>query len=263
MTGRGRLPAALTALAWLTTAALTGCSSPASPGGSAGQEPTGTLTVFAAASLKSTFTELAGEYERQHPGVQVSLSFDGSSSLATQIIAGAPADVFAAADQPTMDRVKDSGLLRGGPATFAANTMTLVVPPGNRANITSFADAVRPGVKLVVCAPQVPCGAAAAADAANAGLSLQPVSEELSVGSVLSKVTSQEADAGLVYVTDAKSAGAKVEEIALGVPNPARNSYPIAAVETRTPPELAQGFIELVMGAQGRAVLQEAGFDAP
>lgn len=245
----------------LAAAVLLGGCSAAAPEGSGA--PTGTLTVFAAASLKDTFTELAGQYEREHPGVQVSLSFDGSSSLATQIMAGAPADVFAAADQPTMDRVAGSGLLRGEPAAFASNTMVLVVPPGNPANIASFADAARPGVDLVVCAPQLPCGAAAAGDAASAGLALQPVSEELSVGSVLGKVTAGEADAGIVYVTDALAAGAQVTAIPLDVPSPARNSYPIAAIEGRTSPALAQGFIDLVMGDAGRRVLLEAGFGAP
>lgn len=256
---RLRFPGLLAAVALLV-----GCSPVATTGdGSGGNELTGTLNVFAAASLKSTFTQLAAQYEQQHPDVRVSLSFDGSSSLATQIVAGAPADVFASADQATMDRVSDSGLLMETPTNFASNTLTLVVPRNNPANIETFADAVRPGVKLVVCAVQVPCGAAARADAANAGLPLLPVSEELSVGSVLGKVISAEADAGIVYVTDALTAGDQVTSIDLGVSSPARNTYPIAAVKGNKSPALAQGFLDLVTGSDGRKVLLEAGFSAP
>ena len=137
------------------------------------------------------------------------------------------------------------------------------MPPDNPAGIETFADAARPGIKLVICSPQVPCGAAGQADAASAGLALSPVSEELSVTSVLGKVISGEADAGLVYVTDAKAAGDKVRSIPLQLATPAVNFYPIAAVNASQVPELAQGFIDLVTGAQGQDMLSDAGFGKP
>lgn len=249
---------------------LSGCGPAATaPGaepnttGTAAAELSGTLNVYAAASLKKTFTVLANEFEAENPQVKVSLSFDGSSTLVTQITQGAPADVFASADHANMKKLSAAGLAKDSPVDFASNVLTLVVPPGNPAHITSFADAAKPGVKLVVCAPQVPCGAATKADAAGAGLTLSPVSEELSVTSVLGKVTSGEADAGLVYVTDATTAGDKVISIPLNLVHATVNQYPIAVISTTKVPELAQGFIALVTGTEGQKVLQNAGFGAP
>lgn len=223
----------------------------------------GTLTVFAAASLKNTFTELAAAFEAAHPKVKVSLSFDGSSTLVTQITQGAPADVFASADTKNMTKLSDAKMTASEPVDFATNVLTLVVPPDNPANIANFADAAKPGVKLVICAAQVPCGAATQSDAKTAGLTLTPVSEEMNVTSVLGKVTSGEADAGLVYVTDAASAGGKVKEIPLELSNPTVNEYPIAAVAGSKQQELAQAFITLVTAPEGRKFLQDAGFGAP
>ncbi|MGO2542831.1 MAG: molybdate ABC transporter substrate-binding protein [Specibacter sp.] len=266
-----RFSAAATVAAMLALG-LAGCApaadtSPgAHPAASSANAPTelsGTLSVFAAASLKTTFTELASQFEAAHPEVKVSLSFDGSSTLVTQIIQGAPADVFASADSANMTKLSDAGLAAGAPVDFASNVLTLVVPPDNPANITSFADAAKDGVKLVICAPQVPCGAASQSDAASAGLTLHPVSEELSVTSVLGKVTAGEADAGLVYVTDAKTAGNKVLDIPLDLPKPTVNSYPIAAVESSRNADLAQAFISQVTGAEGQKILTDAGFGTP
>ncbi len=243
------------------TAPDPGAAASSSSGAQAG--PSGTLNVYAAASLTKIFTELATQYEAAHPNATVSLNFDGSSTLATQIKEGAPADVFASADQSNMKKLSDAHLVQGSPVDFASNVLTLVVPPDNPAGIETFADAARPGIKLVICSPQVPCGAAGQADAASAGLALSPVSEELSVTSVLGKVISGEADAGLVYVTDAKAAGDKVRSIPLQLATPAVNFYPIAAVNASQVPELAQGFIDLVTGAQGQDMLSDAGFGKP
>ncbi|MFQ4147135.1 molybdate ABC transporter substrate-binding protein [Arthrobacter sp. LAPM80] len=249
---------------------LAGCApSDTAPGANTSADSTsatalsGTLNIYAAASLKQTFSELATQFEAANPRIKVSLNFDGSSTLVTQITQGAPADVFASADTVTMDKLTSAGLAKGTPRGFASNVLTLVVPPGNPANIKSFADAAKPGVKLVVCAPQVPCGAASAADAKSAGLTLKPVSEELSVTSVLGKVTSGEADAGLVYVTDATTAGSKVTTIPLDLANASVNHYPIVAVGSSKVPELAQAFITLVTSASGQKVLADAGFGAP
>ncbi|MGO4384519.1 molybdate ABC transporter substrate-binding protein [Specibacter sp. RAF43] len=263
-----RRRAALAAV--LLAVSLAACAAPGKPdaanapaGAGAATGLTGTLTVFAASSLKQAFTDLANRFEAAHPAVRVALSFDGSSTLASQILQGAPADVFAAADEATMGKVRDAALTAGPPAVFATNVLTIAVPPNNPAGITSFADLARPGVKVVVCAAQVPCGAVARADAARAGVELAPVSEELSVTGVLGKVTSGEADAGLVYVTDAKTAGPKVAVVPLTLASPAVNNYSIAAVAASKRQDLADAFIALVTGATGRAVLQAAGFGTP
>ncbi|MCC9068401.1 molybdate ABC transporter substrate-binding protein [Arthrobacter cryoconiti] len=259
--------------ALMLTASLAACSPGANPGGTAESSTpntsegasslSGTLNVFAAASLKSTFTELAKEFQAANPQAKISLNFDGSSTLVTQITQGAPADVFASADEANMNKLTTANMAQGTPEIFATNILTVVVPPNNPANITSFADLAKPGVKVVVCAAQVPCGAAAKTDEATAGLSIKAVSEELNVTSVLGKVTSGEADAGLVYVTDATGAGAKVKAIPLGLDKPTVNKYPIVAVSSSKKQELAKAFIALVTAAQGQKILQEAGFGTP
>jgi molybdate transport system substrate-binding protein len=240
---------------------LTGCA-PAAPAGNATPN-SGTLTVFAAASLKATFTRLAAEFEARNPGTKVMLSFAGSSDLATQISQGAPADVFASADTRNMARLTNEGLIDGTATNFATNVLVIAVPPSNPASVTSFADLARPGVKVVACASQVPCGAAADAAEKAAGVALSPVSEESSVTDVLGKVVSGEADAGLVYATDVKGAGDRVNGIPFGESGEAVNTYPIAAVGPGRNKELAEAFIALVAGADGRTILSEAGFGAP
>lgn len=262
----GRPAAAAAAL--LVAVSLAACAGSAGTDGTtaapgSASAPSGTLTVFAAASLKTTFTELATTFEKENPAAKVSLNFDGSSTLVSQITQGAPADVFASADQANMTKLSDTKLVEGTPAIFATNVLTIVVPPNNPANITSFADLAKPGVKVVVCAAQVPCGAAAKSDEASAGVVVKPVSEELNVTSVLGKVTSGEADAGLVYVTDAKTAGAKVKTVPLELASPTVNKYPIAAVAPSNNQALARAFIALVTGPAGQKVLGDAGFGAP
>ena len=172
-----------------------------------------TLTVYAAASLTSTFTEIGKEFESQHDRVKVEFSFGGSSDLVSQIQQGAPADVFASADEANMEKLSDDNLQAGQPVDFATNTLEVATPPGNPASITSFADLGKDGVNVVVCAPEVPCGAAAVKAEQATGVTLNPVSEEQSVTDVLAKVSSGEADAGLVYVTDVAAAGDSVEGV--------------------------------------------------
>jgi molybdate transport system substrate-binding protein len=222
-----------------------------------------TLTVFAAASLKGAFTNLAGKFEAANPGTQVTLSFAGSADLVTQISQGAPADVFGTADARNMANLKDEGLVDGEPRDFATNTLAIVVPPGNPAGIKGFADLAGQGVKLVVCASQVPCGAATKTIEQETGTTLKPVSEESSVTDVLGKVTSGEADAGLLYITDARSAGTKVEQVPFPEAAKAVNTYPIAALKGAGNKPEADAFVEFVLGAEGRAVLAAAGFGAP
>jgi molybdate transport system substrate-binding protein len=225
-----------------------------------------TLTVFAASSLTKTFTEVGREFEDEHDGVTVRFSFGGSSDLAEQIRSGAPADVFASADTTNMDKLGNDAI---DPKAFASNTLEIAVPPGNPAGITSFADLTRSGVKLVTCAPEVPCGAATRKIATSAHLTLKPVSEEQSVTDVLGKVESGEADAGVVYLTDVKSAGDAVEGITFPESSSAVNVYPISALNDD--PErggaardvLALEFVDFVLGDRAQQVLADAGFGRP
>jgi molybdate transport system substrate-binding protein len=162
-----------------------------------------------------------------------------------------------------MSKLTDAKLVAGAPVAFATNTLTIVTPPDNPAQVTSFADLARPGTKVIVCAPQVPCGSAAQKVEALTKTTLRPVSEESSVTDVLTKVTSGEADAGLVYVTDAKGAGDKVKAIAFPESAQAVNTYPIAVVSSGKQQQLAQEFREYVTGPGGQQVLRDAGFGAP
>ncbi|NQX26955.1 molybdate ABC transporter substrate-binding protein [Microbacteriaceae bacterium VKM Ac-2854] len=226
-------------------------------------ELSGSITVFAAASLKATFTELATEFEAANPGVTVELNFAGSSDLVTQITNGAPADVFASADEKNMAKLTDAGLITATPVDFATNVLEIAVPPSNPANITSFADLAKEGVKTVICAAQVPCGAATATVETATSVDIQPVSEESSVTDVLGKVTSGEADAGLVYVTDVAAAGDAVKGIEFAESSEAVNTYPIAPVDASANPEAAAAFADFVTSDAGLAVLAAAGFGTP
>jgi molybdate transport system substrate-binding protein len=249
-------------------ASVAGCDS-GTPGpaasGSASEAPklSGTITVFAAASLKATFTKLASDFEAKNPGTKITLNFAGSSDLVTQITQGAPADVFASADTKNMTKLSDAKLIDGTASNFATNVLEIAVPPSNPASISSFSDLAKPGVKVVVCAPQVPCGAATDKVEQATGTTLTPVSEESSVTDVLGKVTSGEADAGLVYVTDVKTAGDKVKGIPFAESDKAVNTYPIATVGTSRNKDLAAAFVATVTGSEGKKVLNDAGFGTP
>ncbi|MGR0160272.1 molybdate ABC transporter substrate-binding protein [Paenarthrobacter nitroguajacolicus] len=248
-------------------ASLGACGSGSAPSskGSANRDSSmsGEITVFAAASLKTTFTQLAKDFEVQHPGTKVTLSFAGSSDLVTQITQGAPADVFASADAKNMSKLADANLVDGAATNFATNVLEIAVPPGNPASISSFVDLAKPGVKVVTCASQVPCGSATEAVEKAAGTTLSPVSEESSVTDVLGKVTSGEADAGLVYVTDVKGAGDKVKGIPFPESDRAVNTYPIATVGSSKNKALAAAFIANVTSEAGKKVLRDAGFGTP
>ncbi|TRW84963.1 molybdate ABC transporter substrate-binding protein [Mycolicibacterium sp. 018/SC-01/001] len=233
---------------------VVGCSSPQTTNG---------ITVFAAASLKTVFTDLGAEFEKDHPGTTVTFSFAGSSDLVTQLTQGAAADVFASADTATMDKAVSAGLVSGAPVNFATNRLTIVTPPGNPSRVGSFADLARPGTQVVVCAPQVPCGAATERLEKITGVTLRPVSEESSVTDVLGKITSGQADAGLVYTTDARSAGTGVDTIAIAESARAVNTYPIALLDKATDTTLARQFVDLITGPRGRDTLAAAGFSPP
>lgn len=236
---------------------VAGCSS---GGSDAGGSAASTLDISAAASLKTTFTAIADEFEAQHDGVTVRLSFDGSSTLANQIQQGAPADVFASADEKNMRKLGD---LAVDPAVFATNTLVIVTAPGNPRGIRSFADLNKPDVTTVICQSAQPCGAATETVERNTGVTIDAASEEQSVSAVLTKVTTGQADAGVVYVTDARGAGDKVDTVTDPAFAAVVNSYPIAAHAGAGDGELATQFVDLVLGADGQRILRDAGFGAP
>ena len=238
--------------------ALAGCGS----SGARGDGGDTTLTVFAASSLKGAFEQLGKDFEADHDGVKVVFSFAGSSDLVAQIQQGADADVFASADEANMEKLTADDLV-GTPRLFATNTLMAAVPPGNPGGVENLTDLADDSLKLVVCAPEVPCGAAAVKLADAAGVHFRPVSEEQSVTDVLNKVISGEADAGLVYVTDVKAAGDKVEGIGFSEAEGVVNKYPIATVTDSKQSDLAQEFADLVTGDQGQKVLADAGFGKP
>jgi molybdate transport system substrate-binding protein len=222
-----------------------------------------TMTVYAAASLTKTFEQIGTKFEDEHDGVKVEFSFGGSSDLVAQIQEGAPADVFASADTANMDKLTADDLQADDPQDFASNTLEIVTPPGNPAGITSFADLAKDGLNVVVCAPEVPCGAAAVKAEDATGVTLQPVSEEQSVTDVLAKVTSGEADAGLVYVTDVKAAGDAVTGVPFPESSDIVNTYPIVALKDSDHTDLAREFVEFVLSDTGQSILEEAGFAQP
>ena len=274
--GPGSAPSGRHALRWVAATAaaamlLAGCgSSSSSSGTSAGSAPTsggaaavtGTITVFAAASLTETFTALAKQFEAAHPGTKVTLSFGSSATLAQQITQGAPADVFAAASTKTMQQAVD-GKAISGPVTFATNVMEIAVPPSNPAHITGVADLARSGVKVVLCQPQVPCGAAAKKVFDQAKVTVHPVSLEADVKATLTKVRLGEADAGVVYVTDVKAAGNKVTGISIPAAVNASTAYPIGTVGASHNAATARAFVDYVLSGAGTSVLTAAGFGTP
>lgn len=251
----------LVALAAVLTLAGCGSSDSSSAGGGASEK--GTLNVLAAASLTETFTSLAKDFEADHPGVTVKLAFDSSATLAEQVNQGAPADVLATADERTMKTVVDDGGTARAPRLFATNHLQLVVPPKNPAGITEFSDIATPSVKYVVCVDSAPCGKVAATVLASTGVKAKPASEEVDVKAVLSKVQLDEADAGLVYATDAVAAGDAVKAIDVPTSNENLNSYPIAALKDAKKSALAKAWVDLVLSAKGHKVLADAGFGKP
>ncbi len=253
----------------LAAAALVaGCGSSSSggaagsPSTSASPSVTGTITVFAASSLKEAFTTIGSQFEAAHPGVKVTFSFAASSALAQQINSGAPADVFASASTTNMQQVVDAGGA-SNPTNFVKNVMEIATPPSNPANVTSVQDLAKSTVKVALCQPQVPCGSTAQKVFTNAGITVTPVTQEPDVKSVLSKVTLGEVDAGVVYVTDVKAAGATVKGVEIPDNVNASTTYPIAALTKASNPTTAQAFVAYVLSSDGQAVLTAAGFESP
>lgn len=246
--------------------ALSACAPETTPTAPAPAEAesglTGELTIFAAASLTASFTELADNFADDNPGVTVNpISFDGSSTLATQINEGAPADVFASANEANMAKVTDA--IDGEATVFVSNVLQIVVQPGNIRGITRLSDLARTGIDTVLCSPEVPCGAASHTLLDMDGVVVTPVSEEQNVKAVLTKVKLGEADAGLVYTTDVTAAAADVEGVDIAGADRAINFYPIAALKDSQHPEVAHAFVDYVLSDTGQAILAKYGFGAP
>ncbi|MDQ0989689.1 molybdate ABC transporter substrate-binding protein [Streptomyces sp. V3I7] len=227
------------------------------------QKLSGTVTVFAAASLKESFTKLGAEFEKQHPGTKVTFNFAGSDALAASITGGAPADVFAAASPKTMATVTDAKDATGAPATFVRNQLEIATLPGNPDKVSSLKDLTKSGLKVVLCDKTVPCGAAAQKALDASGLELTPASYEQDVKSALTKVELKEADAAVVYKTDVKAAAGKVAGVEFPESAKAINDYPIAQLKHGPNPEASKAFIELVQSPEGQKVLSGAGFLKP
>lgn len=244
-----------------------GSSSDSSPKSdtSASSSPklSGTVTVFAAASLKESFTTLGKEFEKANPGTKVTFNFGGSDTLAASITGGAPADVFAAASPKTMAIVTDKKDAATTPATFVRNQLEIATLPGNPDKVASLKDLTKSGLKVVLCDKTVPCGAAAQKALDASKLKLTPVSYEQDVKSALTKVELKEADAAVVYQTDVKAAGDKVEGVEFPESAKAINKYPIALLKDAPNAEAAKAFIALVQSAEGQKVLTAAGFLQP
>ena len=241
--------------AWLLTL-LAGCGSGGADGGGGSE---GTLDVLAASSLTEAFAVLAERFEEDHPGVEVRLVLESSTTLATQVTEGAPADVLATADEASMQFVLDSGDAEEADV-FATNELVLVTPADNPAGIESMTDLDDPDVAYVACVDTAPCGALAARLLEANDVRAEPRSLEVDVKAVLAKVTSGEADAGLVYASDARAAGDDVVTLPVPGAEDELNSYLIANVTESDDPELARAWVDLVLSAEGQDVMAEAGF---
>jgi molybdate transport system substrate-binding protein len=255
--------AALAALAVF----LVACGSEPPPAddqdGASGGSVSGEVVVFAAASLTETFGELGRRFEEAHPGTMVTFNFAGSSSLAKQIVEGAPVDVFASASPTNMDQVTDIGALSGESTVFVRNRLEIAVPAGNPGDVTGLADFGDDDQAIGLCAEQVPCGAAAKKALDAAGVTAAPDTLERDVKAVLTKVELGEVDAALVYRTDVRAASDTVEGIEFAESEQAVNDYPIATLAEAPNADGAQAFVDFVLSDAGLSVLTADGFDSP
>lgn len=246
----------ITAAVTVGALAVTGCAQAAAP------QPNRSLRVFAAASLQQVLTDIAAEHQRE-TGVEVQLTFAGSADLVSQLSNGAPGDVLFTADEATMAKAEQAHLIAGDRTVIATNTLVIAVAPGNPRGIHAYRDLSAPGVQLVRCAPQVPCGAAAAKVEQAAGVATKPVSEENSVTDVLGKVTSGQADAGLVYATDVARSAGRAEAVTIPEAAKVVNRYPAAQLSGAQDPEAARAFVARLASPAARAHFDKAGFGHP
>ncbi len=257
-------------MALLACLALTACGNSAdsdsttapSDSAASAKESLGEINVFAAASLVDVLPEIEADLAKEYPGTEITYNFGGSSGLVDQLVGGASADLLLTANAKTMTSAQDQGLVESS-VSFTSNTMVLVVPAGNPGDVTGIEDASTDGRKLVICAEEVPCGSATKQIEELNSLTLSPVSEEQSVTDVLGKVTSGEADAGLVYTTDAKSAGDAVEVIEIENADQIINDYRAAVLKDAKNAEGAQAFLDLILSESGQGLLSSYGFAGP
>ncbi len=238
-----------------------GCSSSGTGGGtsnSAGLH--GSITVFAASSLTEAFDTIKKQFVAAHPGTSVTITYGASSDLSTQLAEGAPADVFASASEKNMTSLGGTAV---HPADFVSNTAEIAVPPSNPAHISSVQDLAKPGVKVALCDPAVPCGVVAAQVFKNAKITVRATATEANVAATLAAVTSDEVDAGVVYVTDVRDAGSKAKGVVIPAGLNAKTTYPIATIKGSKNAALAQAFIDYVRSAAGQQVLTADGFARP
>ncbi|MFP5317662.1 MAG: molybdate ABC transporter substrate-binding protein [Acidimicrobiia bacterium] len=253
-----RFPAS--ALLAVAATALAACGGGDSPAGTSGDGLRGNLIVLAAASLTEAFDEIGERFEAAHPGVEVTFSYDASSALAQQVLSGAPADVLATADEVTMHQAV-GGSVVDPPAVFARNRLAVVVGAGNPEGIRSLADLARPGLVVVLCAEQVPCGRFSNQVLERAGVRAQPRSFEANVKGVVSKVVLGEADAGIAYLTDARAAGRRVEAVPIPDAQNVVAAYPVAVVSSAPNRAAATAFVAYVRSPDGQSALESFGFE--
>ena len=223
----------------------------------------GSITVFAGSSLTDAFKKAGDQLKLKNPGTEFTFNFGSSSTLATQIINGAPADVFASADDTNMQKIVDAKLNDRAPAIFVRNRLQIAVAAGNPKQITSLADLAKPGLIVVLAAPTVPAGKFALESLQKAGVTVNVASQEVDVRAVLTKVTLGEADAGIVYVTDVKSAGTKVAGVDIPEQHQVLARYPIAVVKDSKNPRLARASVGYLLSDEGQRLLAEFGFSKP
>ena len=258
------LTVACAAAAVLVLAACGSSSGGSSSGASAASgKPSGQLVVFAATSLTDAFAKIGAQFEKANPGVTVKFNYDGSSTLATQITQGAPADVFASAAPANMTTVTDAGDATGTPQVFTRNTAEIMVEKGNPQHIESVKDLADNKIKVAVCAPEVPCGAVAQEVFKNAGVTVTPGRAATNVGGVVTKVTLGEVDAGIVYVTDVKDNESKASGVTIPADQNAITDYPIVQIKGAPNATAAKAFISYVLGPNGQKVLASFGFMPP
>jgi molybdate transport system substrate-binding protein len=250
------------AVSWLALAAalLAACGSSAGSGSPSGTALSGSISVFAASSLTDSYNAVGAAFQAAHPGVTVQFNFAGSPTLVTQIEQGAPADVFASADTTNMDKLKGDGFTTGTPQVFAHNQLEIVVEAGNPKSITGLADLAKPGVIYISAAATVPAGKYALQALSKAGVTVTPKSLETDVKSVVGKIELGEADAGIVYTTDVKAAGSKVQGVLIPDADNVVATYPLVAVKGTKNAAVANAFIAYVLSAAGQSTLHSFGF---
>jgi molybdate transport system substrate-binding protein len=246
-----------------SSSASTTASTTAPSATTAAPAVTGHITVFAAASLTGAFTDMGKAFSQAFPQASATFDFDASSALVQQITQGAPADVFASADTTNMDKLTKPALNGSEPVIFATNLLAIIVPKGNPKGITGVSDLSKPGLKVVLCQPQVPCGIYANEILTKADVKVTPVSLEENVKGVVTKVTAGEADAGIVYTTDVIAAGPSAEAVAIPKDLNVVADYPIASVKTSKNMPTDAAFISFVLSAQGQSILAKYGFMKP